>query len=60
MINSMVAATISQNGLDKNSPMEGRRKACMFFAKMMFKAKSGLPSGNFWLAVTINCKNWHT
>ena len=39
MINSMVAATISQNGLDKNSPMEGRRKACMLFAKMMFKAK---------------------
>lgn len=47
MINSLIAATISQHGLDKDSPMEARRKAIKLFSRMLFNARQR----SLWLAL---------
>ena len=39
MVNTLMAATFSQNGFDRNSVMETRRKASQLFTKIMRRSK---------------------
>lgn len=39
MVNSLVATTISQNGLDRKSPMAARRQASLLFSRVIRRSK---------------------